>query len=377
MQSITGRDPLSGLSMEIAFHAGRIVSITDGPREETAWLSAGLIDLQVNGYRGFDLNAEDLTPDTVIALAKSLTAVGVTTFLPTLITQSEERLLAGMRAIAVAREQDGLAAHMIAGIHVEGPAISAEDGPRGAHLRQHIRPPSLQEFDRWQSASKHLIRLVTLSPHYKEAPAYTAALRSQGVHVSIGHSSASVVELRSAIDAGVELSTHLGNGIAEVVPRHPNLLWTQLADDRLTAMLIADGHHLPVDTIKVILRAKGPERIVLVSDLVALGGLPPGLYESPVGGHVELGADGRLSLAGTRYLAGAAAPLKDGIAHLVKACGVSLAEALKFATINPGRSVGGRGELKVGACCDLVRFTLSPDNEIRVETVIAAGEIVP
>jgi len=374
MKTVTGRDPATGLPLEVAFHEGRIASIGQGPSGETAWLSAGLIDLQVNGYRGCDLNAEDLSPDTVIQLSQHLLEVGVTTFLPTLITQSEDRLISAMRAIATAQEQDALVTHMVPGVHVEGPSLSPEDGPRGAHPREHIRPPSLSEFDRWQSASGGLVKLITLSPHFKDTEEYISELRTRGVHVSLGHTSASVEELCEAVDAGAELSTHLGNGIANSLPRHPNLLWTQLADDRLTAMLIADGHHLPIDTLKVMLRAKGSARIVLVSDLVALGGLTPGMYESPVGGRVQLSADGRLGLADTQFLAGATLPLKDGVAHLVKNCGVSLVDALLFATENPGKFVGGRGRLEVGEVADLIRFSFDQDQRMNIEGIVIAGE---
>jgi N-acetylglucosamine-6-phosphate deacetylase len=151
-------------------------------------------------------------------------------------------------------------------------------------------------------------------------------------------------------------------------------LWTQLAEDRLTATMIADGHHLPADTLKAMLRSKGIERSILVSDAVALAGMPPGSYDTPVGGKVELDANGRLSLAGTSYLAGAALPLKDGVARAVAMTGVSLGDAVRMATANPGRFTGHRGELRVGARADLIRFTLDPGGMgLHIETVIVAG----
>jgi N-acetylglucosamine-6-phosphate deacetylase len=159
-------------------------------------------------------------------------------------------------------------------------------------------------------------------------------------------------------DAGARLSTHLGNGAHAMLPRHPNYLWTQLADDRLTAGFIADGHHLPADTLRAMIRAKGPERSILVSDAVALAGRPPGRYETPVGGTVELSADGRLVMAGTPYLAGAARGLADGVAHVATLFG--LGPALRMATVQPGRFVGGRGVLAVGAPADVIRFDWAP-----------------
>ncbi|HEX3374029.1 MAG TPA: amidohydrolase family protein [Edaphobacter sp.] len=372
MISISGRDPHTGRNIEVVIRDGIIAAINDVPSANPAWLSQGLIDLQINGYKGFDLNADNLTSDTVIDLSRSVLATGVTTFLPTIITASEEKIIASLRAIATARQLNPALQHMIPGAHVEGPHLSPESGPRGAHPREHIRPPSIAEFDRWQRASGDLVKLVTLSPHFAEAPNYIAALRDRGILVSIGHTDASPEQIHAAVDAGATLSTHLGNGVDDPLPRHPNLLWTQLAEDRLTAMFIGDGHHLPNDTLKVMLRAKGLDRSILVSDVVALGGMSPGLYETPVGGLVELTHDGRLSLHGTHFLAGSVVPLKDAVAHLATTY-LSLSESLRLATQNPARFLGRTGKLQVGAPGDLVRFTWEPTAGIQIESVLLQG----
>jgi N-acetylglucosamine-6-phosphate deacetylase len=372
MTSISGRDPHTGRTIEVEIRDGIIAAIADVPLAEPLWLSPGLVDLQINGYQGFDLNSDNLTSDTVIDLSRSVLATGVTTFLPTIITASEEKIVACLRAIAAARQLNPALRHMIPGVHVEGPHLSPEDGPRGAHSREHIRQPSMAEFDRWQRASGGLVKLVTLSPHFEEAPNYIATLHARGVLVSIGHTQASPEQIHAAVDAGATLSTHLGNGIADPLPRHPNLLWAQLAEDRLTAMFIADGHHLPNDTLKVMLRAKGLDRAILVSDVVALGGMPPGLYETPVGGLVELTTDGRLSLPGTRLLAGSVVPLKDAVAHLATT-DLSLSESLRLATQNPARFLGRTSKLQVGAPGDLIRFAWKPAAGIQIESTLLRG----
>jgi N-acetylglucosamine-6-phosphate deacetylase len=249
------------------------------------------------------------------------------------------------------------------------------DGPRGAHPVQHVRPPSLAEFHRWQAASDGLVGMITLSPHFAGVEEYIATVAAQGVHVALGHTDATPQQIRKAVDAGARISTHLGNGIGTTLPRHPNVLWTQLAEDRLTATLIADGHHLPADTLKTMVRAKGIDRSILVSDAVAVAGLPPGAYDTPVGGRVELSADGRLSLAGTNYLAGAALALKDGVARASNMMGATLGDVLKMATANPGRFTGDRGQLRVGARADLIRFTMDEGgSELHIKTVIVAGK---
>ncbi|CAH1653661.1 N-acetylglucosamine-6-phosphate deacetylase [Hyphomicrobiales bacterium] len=373
--TITGRDPATGRSLAIDVADGLIASIAAGPKDERAWLAPGLVDLQVNGFNGHDINDSTLTVATVEALTNAMLRVGVTTFLPTIITASEEAIVAALGVIAAARASDARIAHAIPCVHVEGPHLSPEDGPRGAHPRAHVRPPDIDEFRRWQAASGGLVGLVTLSPHYPGAPAYIRALTRHGVHVAIGHTSASPTDITAAVDAGASLSTHLGNGAAATLPRHPNFIWTQLAEDRLTATFIADGHHLPADAFRVMLRAKGLERAVLVSDAVALGGLPAGLYDQPIGGRVELTTDGRLGVAGTPFLAGAVRPLADCVAQATVMGGVTLADALRLATVNPGRFAGNRGIIRVGATADLIRFHWAPgDSTLSLEAVFTRGE---
>ena len=372
---LTGRDPWTGESHVIHCADGRIAAIEQGPAGEIAWLAPGLIDLQVNGYCGDDLNADDLTIDTVQSLARRMLATGVTTFFPTLITASEEKIVCNLRIIAAARRADPLLMHIIPCVHVEGPHIAPEDGPRGAHPREHVRPPDIAEFTRWQAASCDLVGMVTLSPQYPGASEYIQALSTQGIHISLGHSGASAEQIHAAAAAGARLSTHLGNGVANQLPRHPNLIWAQLSEDRLTATFIADGHHLPADTLTVMLRAKTVKRSVLVSDLVMLAGLSPGEYVTPVGGKVDLHPDGRLNVAGSGYLAGATAALKDAIAYVTANTGFSLGDAMHMATANPGSFAGARGVLRVGAPADLIRFHWEHGfSTLAIEDVIVQGK---
>lgn len=373
--SLSGRDPRTGEFLTVHCAEGRIVAIDKGTGDDTAWLAPGLIDLQVNGYCGDDLNADDLDIETVGRLARRLLANGVTTFLPTLVTASEEKIIQNLRVIAAARQGDPLLRHMIPCVHVEGPHIGAEDGPRGAHSKEHVRPPDLREFTRWQAACGNLVGMVTLSPHYEQAPEYIRELSTMGIHVSLGHTGASGDQIRAAADAGARLSTHLGNGVVNVLPRHPNLIWAQLAEDRLTATFIADGRHLPADTLTAMLRAKTVERAILISDLVAIAGLPSGEYLTPVGGRVRLDPDGRLSVAGTNYLAGATSMLKDGIAYAAANTGFSLGDAVQMATSNPGRFAGNRGTLRVGAVADLIRFRWKEGAPtLSIEDVLVQGQ---
>jgi N-acetylglucosamine-6-phosphate deacetylase len=374
VQVLCGRNPLDGTAIEVSFEGGMITDVRQGSHDESGWISAGLIDLQVNGFGGADVNAKDVTAETILRLTEKMLATGTTTFLPTIITSSEEAISRSLRAVAEARRISRVVADAIPCVHVEGPSISSMDGYRGAHPLEHVRTPSLDEFVRWQEASGGLVGMITMSPHSAEASGYIAAVTKQGVAVSLGHTHATKEEIHMAVDAGARLSTHLGNGTAAMLPRHSNVMWTQLAEDRLTATFIADGQHIPADVLKAMVRAKGVARSVLVSDAVAVAGMPPGVYETPVGGRVELHTSGRLSLAGTDYLAGAVLPLKDGVAQICAMTGISLADALRMATVNPGRFVGGRGVLEVGACADLIRLTVD-DLEMRLDTVIVGGAV--
>jgi N-acetylglucosamine-6-phosphate deacetylase len=374
MHTITGLNPLDGNPIEVTVSDGIIHSIHPGRRDEDVWLSSGFVDLQVNGYLGDDLNLDEPDPEVVTSLTKKMIASGVTTYLPTIITASESKIFAALRAITTARRRSKLVAGCIPYMHIEGPNISSMEGFRGVHPVEHIRPPDLAEFARWQDASGGLVGMVTISPHFEGIEEYISRLTALGVHVAIGHTHASPEQIRKAVNAGARLSTHLGNGIANFLPRHPNPIWAQLAEDRLTAMMIADGHHLPADTIKTMVRAKGVERSILISDAVALAGMPAGTYDAPVGGRVELQSNGRLNVAGTECLAGAALPLKDGIARAMTMTGISLGDSVRMATENPGKFAGGAGIMRIGMPADLVRFSVeSGGTGLRIERVLTKG----
>ena len=372
---------------------GRAVRVeTDGPRiariqevdpaaAPMPWISPGLIDIQVNGFGGHDANAPDVTPTTIAELVRSLWSRGVTALCPTVITAPEEAILRALQAIDAACSGDPLIGHSIPSIHVEGPFISPEDGPRGAHPREHVRPPDYLEVQRWQNAARGRLGIITVAPELPRACDLIEHATADGLLLSIGHTAASPEHVRAAADAGARLSTHLGNGAHAVLPRHPNYIWEQLAEDRLTAGLIFDGHHLPAAVMKTMLRAKTLERVVLVSDSSAVGGLPPGVYETPVGGRVELRADNLLTLYGSLFLAGAASPLPCGVANAVRLAGLTLAEAVRVSSTNPARLLGldreGRGVVRVGASADLTVFRFTPgDPDLSVELTLIAGERV-
>lgn len=376
--TVTGRVPRTRVPTTVAIEDGEVVAIEESSSETAQWLAPGLVDLQVNGFAGFDFNADDPHPEDVISAAHALWANGVTTFVPALITASHDQISARLRAIAEARGHDAATAHMVPYVHLEGPHISDQDGPRGAHDPTWVRRPSIEEFGDWQRISGGLIGLVTMSPHWEGSADYIAELTARSVTVSIGHTHAGEEQIRRAVEAGARLSTHLGNGAHATLPRHPNYIWSQLAEDRLTAGLIADGHHLPAATLRSMLRAKGLDRCVLVSDATALAGCPPGRYRTPVGGEVELHASGRIDHVGSGLLAGSGLSLGYGVASVANDPAFGLAAAVDLATVNPGRFAGGRGVLGVGKEADLILFTWQPrEDHLPVTQALLRGEPPP
>lgn len=346
-------------------------------RAKEDYLAPGLVDLQINGFGGVDFNTLPLTPADVAKAAHGLLSAGVTTFLPTLITNSIENLEELASIIVTARKENPSVAAAIPGIHLEGPFLSPEVGARGAHDPSYIKAPDWSEFSRIQGKAEGLIRIITLSPEWPEAPDFIRRAVASGVHVSIGHTMADHEQIQAAIAAGAAFSTHLGNGAPPVLPRHPNFIWTQLAADELTAGLVADGFHLPPEVLKVFLRAKG-DHFYLTSDAVSLSGLPPGRYSTHIGGDVLLTPDGRLcTVEDPRILAGSAQILPYAIAYLVREGVMTLEDAWHYASTKPAELIElpDRGVLKEGAVADLVRFSLD-DGKIVIKEVYQQGEMI-
>lgn len=334
----------------------------------------GLVDLQVNGFAGWDVNSPDVDAAAIVELTRALWAVGTTTYLPTVITAPEERMMRSLRAVSEARSRNPVVAHSIAGIHVEGPFLSGDPGARGAHEADQLRDADLAEFDRWQDAAAGLIRIVTIAPEVPGAVEFVAGVVQRGVRVSIGHTAATPDQIRSAVDAGASLSTHLGNGAPRTLPRHPNLLWTQLAEERLAAMLITDGHHLSREVATVMLRAKGMSNVILTSDAASLAGALPGVYDTAVGGRVVVELDGRLVLEGSDLLAGSGASLMECLEWSIGQLPFDEDDLVALATRNPARMLG-LGE-RVGPEGDRIVLERTPGRGIDVREVVVAGERV-
>src|SRR5277367_2267736 len=326
------RHALSGEMVELEAPDGA------GARVDELYISPGFIDLQVNGFAGVDFNSPEVSLEELSRAIDSIRSTGVRRFFPTVITGPREAMTAALRNLYRAQQElpNGRA---IAGFHVEGPHISPEEGPRGAHPIGSVRAPDFREFQNWQEATAGQVRIVTLSAHWPQAPSYIEKVVAAGSLVSIGHTHATSLQIADAVRAGAAMSTHLGNGAHRVMPKFPNYIWDQLSHDELAASFIVDGIHVPAAFLKAALRAKTIGRSVLVTDASAPAGAEPGRYR--LGEQaVDLTADGRVVLAGQDRLAGSALKMHDAVANAMKMAGLTLAEAVTMATMNPQRVAG-------------------------------------
>ena len=359
----SGIDVETGTSIEVEFDTG-ILSVKPSDDRE-CYLAPGFIDVQVNGFAGVDYNSA-LTPgEEIQRSAEVIRGTGVSRFFPTVITGPAEEMVASLRNLASVQDRS------IEGFHVEGPHLSPEEGPRGAHPLASIRPPNIGEYHRWQEATDGGIRLVTVSPHWERITSYIERLVLDGVTVSIGHTHASSTQIADAVSAGATMSTHLGNAAHAMIRKQPNYIWDQLADDRLTASFICDGIHVGSAFLKSAIRAKQLDRTILVTDASSPAGAVPGRYY--LGQQaVDLTPDYRVVLAGTDRLAGSALTMIGAVRNVMEMAELTLKDAIRLATVNPARSVnmpGRRRGLVVGDRADLV--VLSKSLEVQ-ETIVSS-----
>lgn len=359
---VRGIHLLSGKPVEVHMENGFITSILPYQASNAnalPFVAPGLVDLQINGYKGYDYNTLPFDKNLPKQATVNLWANGVCSYCPTVITNSDEAIEKAAYTIAQACKEDSLVDASIIGIHLEGPFISSDDGPRGAHDKQFVKAPDWDLFTRWQKASEGRIKIVTISPEWLEAPEFITKCVRSGVVVSIGHTNATTEQIERAVEAGATMSTHLGNGAHVMLPRHPNYIWDQLAEDRLWAGIICDGFHLPMSVVKSFIRSK-LGNIFMVSDVSYLSGMKPGKYNTLIGGKVVLTPEGRLHLEENPKLLAASVQLQiQGIANLVHAGILTLAQAWEMASVKPAAFMKCKqaAGLAVGAPADIVLFT--------------------
>lgn len=296
--------------------------------------TAGLVDLQVNGFAGIDFNSGAVTPAEIDHALEAMLATGVTLCLPTIITAHPDELEQRFRALDAAISTSRLGPLMCPGYHLEGPFLNPSPGYAGCHPPQAMTKADPTLVDRLESRLARPILMVTLAPEIEGAQALVAALTAAGRIVAIGHSAADFDQVSMAADAGATLSTHLGNGMPQQLHKLVNPIFAQLAEDRLWASFIADGIHLHPRALRSLLRAKGFDRAILVTDAVSAAASKPGGYPF-AGMSVELRADGSVRQPGASNLAGSALCLDQAVRNLVAWGLASPREALAMASDNP------------------------------------------
>jgi N-acetylglucosamine-6-phosphate deacetylase len=273
----------------------------------------GWVDLQVNGFAGVDFNAPDLTPVAFAQAARALAAAGTAAFCPALITGDPDTVCRNLTVMLEAARRDSEVCGRLLGFHLEGPFISSEPGAVGAHDPRWVSPPDRQLFDRLFEAAEGRVRLLTLAAELAGAADLTRYAVSCGVAVSCGHQLAHTPQQLGVIaEAGASALTHLGNGVSNLLPRHDNVIWSGLAEERFSVMFIPDGHHLPRHLLKVYVRAAGVERLVAVSDASHPAGLPPGYYRV-LGNDAVLESDGLLHNPAKGCLVGSSSTMRQAM----------------------------------------------------------------
>ena len=366
--------------VEVLVRNGKIERIEKkdpgSPNSPKIYIAPGLIDTQVNGYTSISFSEEGLTPEKIRKVTVDLFKEGVTTYFPTIITGPADLTKKNLAILSEALKHDDLLSLVIPGIFLEGPYISPDEGFRGVHSKQYIRPPDWDEFSTFIKASGNKIIQVGLAPETTGAIDFIRKATASGIMVSLAHHNADAATIQQAINAGAKVSTHLGNGCANMINRHNNPLWPQLASDALTASIIGDGHHLTPEELTVFYKAKGPDHLMLVSDATELAGMPPGEYDWN-GKKVVMTEDGALLYPEDNVLAGASFPVRTGVMNMQRLAGCSLEEAMNLATVNPARVYGlkDRGVLSPGRRADLILFS-TEGNEMIIRQTIVSGNTV-
>jgi len=369
--SITMQD---GLILEV-----KMISNLSGVSEKV-FIAPGLIDNQVNGFAGIsftgDEGEEPVDRDGILKATRAIWQTGVTTYLPTVTTNSHQSLVRSLSALAKVKQDHDLLGS-VSGFHLEGPYISPVPGYRGAHSEKFIHDPDWDEFMELYQASGNGIITVTVAPETPGALEFIRKCTEKGIIVALGHHNAPAGVIDQAVELGARICTHMGNGLANTINRHVNPLWPQLSNDKLMISIICDGFHLRPEEIRVFYKVKGDDLTVLTSDVTQYAGMQPGIYKNEIGEDIELTPGGELRYPAQNVLYGSASPLSSGIGHIMKVTGCSLAEAIRMASTNPARLYGlnDRGSIEPGKRADLILFTLE-DFQMKIIKTYVKGRLV-
>ena len=381
-QTVEGFHFVTGKPIQLKIENGKIAEIKSIKKlkdeNSKIFIAPGFIDNQVNGFAGvsFAFGESDLTGEGIEKATRELWKMGVTTYLPTLTTNSQEILIKNFALLAKAVDDEKLLGS-IPGFHLEGPYINPEDGFRGAHPKQFVRLPDWDEFlEMYGASGKHILQ-VTIAPEMEGAQDFIKKCHEMGIVVAVGHHNANKQQLDLAVENGARIATHLGNGCANMINRHYNPLWPQLSNDDLMISIICDGFHLLPEEIRVFYKTKGVDKTIITSDVTSYAGLKPGQYKTQTGETIELTPEGKLHYPAQQVLYGSASPITKGVGYVMKVTGCSMADAIQMASTNPAKlyDLNDRGTLETGKRADLVLFTLD-DFTVNIQKTFVKGELV-
>lgn len=377
MQSIEANVAGTGYC-RLGIEDGTIVRVErlGGENADAPHCSPGFVDLQINGFAGVDFSDPNLSVGAVAQVLPALWATGVTSFCPTLITNTLERLERNFAIFEAARRVVPSFAECVPCYHLEGPYLSPGFS-RGAHDPNLMRSPDWDEFQRLQRAAGGNIGILTLAPELPGAHEFIRRVSDTGVIVAISHTDGGPDDVHGAAAAGATLNTHLGNGCPPMLHRHLAPFWAQLADDRLHASIICDGFHLTPEMVQIIHRMKGLDRCILVTDAVHVATLAPGRY-SLVGREIELLPSGQVVTADRRSMAGSTLSMDAAISLFMSLTGANLADSLRPATLNPAKILARPSvcqKITVGAFANLTLFRLEA-GRLRIERTLCRGNVV-
>lgn len=329
----------------------------------------GFIDVHTHGAYGFDTN--DADPEGLRRWAKSIVSEGITGFLPTTITQSEEVLTKALKNVAnVVRE--GYEGARILGIHFEGPYLDQKF--KGAQPEQYCVSPDLEQFKRYLEASEGLIRIVTMACEHDEGYRLTRFLCEKGIVPSLGHSSATFDQAVMAFANGARSVTHVYNGMAPYHHREPGIVGASFRFRNVFGEIICDGNHSTWAALNTFFTNKGPDYGVMITDSLQVKGLPAGTRTLFGGNLIELYEDGSAHLVGAGNLAGSTLKVNQGLRNLVEMAGVPWQTAINSCTINPARLIGveaSKGSITAGKDADIAVL----GDDYSVEAVYVCGQL--
>ncbi len=369
---LTPREQIGGGSVVV--EDGRIAEVSEGKAPqgrvldfEGCYVVPGFVDIHVHGGAGEDVM--DASDGGLDRLSLFLAAGGVTSFLATTNTDSQERTLKAVREIGEAAKRGTRGARLL-GLHMEGPYISMERS--GAQNRAHIRLPALDELGQASLEAGGSLRMVTLAPEVDGALEAVRWLASRGIVPAAGHTDATYDEARAGIEAGIRHASHLFNGMRSLHHREPGLVGAALDDERVTVELIADCYHIHPAVLRIVARLKGAGRTALVSDSIAAAGLPDGDYS--LGGMKVAVRHGK-SLLESGTLAGSTIRLCDAVRNMVEKADVPLREAVEMASTTPARVAGAadrKGSIAPGMDADITVL----DRGLSVMLTMVEGRVV-